>query len=94
MNQINKNHIVRIQRTDSTNNYANQQIRLGGLPEGTVFLTYDQSAGRGQMKNSWESEPGKNLTFSMILYPDFLEIRRQFLLSKVVVLGIYTALNK
>lgn len=86
--------MVYIQSTDSTNNYANQQIRLGGLPEGTVFLTYDQSAGRGQLKNTWESEPGKNLTFSMVLFPDFLEIRRQFMLSKVVVLGIYTALNK
>ena len=94
MDQINKNHIFYIQSTDSTNNYANQQIRLGGLPEGTVFLTYDQSAGRGQLKNTWESEPGKNLTFSMVLFPDFLEIRRQFMLSKVVVLGIYTALNK
>jgi BirA family transcriptional regulator, biotin operon repressor / biotin---[acetyl-CoA-carboxylase] ligase len=94
MNRINKNNIVRIQSTDSTNNYANQQIRLGGLPEGTVFLTYEQLAGRGQMKNSWESEPGKNLTFSMVLYPDFLDIRHQFLLSKVVVLGIYKALNK
>ena len=86
--------MVYIQSTDSTNNYANQQIRLGGLPEGTVFLTYDQSAGRGQLKNTWESEPGKNLTFSMVFYPDFLEIRRQFMLSKVVVLGIYAALNK
>jgi len=94
MNKINKNHIVRIQRTDSTNNYANQQIRLRGLPEGTVFLTYDQSAGRGQMKNTWESEADKNLTFSLVLYPDFLEIRNQFMLSKVVTLGIYTALNK
>ena len=94
MNQIIGNTIVRIPSTDSTNNYANRQIRLGDLPEGTVFLTYEQLAGRGQMKNVWESESGKNLTFSMVFYPDFLEIRRQFMLSKVVVLGIYKALNK
>ncbi len=88
------NHIVRIQNTDSTNNYAKQQIRLKDLPEGTVFLAYEQSAGRGQLRNSWESEPGENLTFSMILYPDFLEIRHQFMISKVVTLGIYKALHE
>jgi len=91
---IAENLIFHIQRTDSTNNYANQQIRLGSLPEGTVFLTYEQTSGRGQMQNIWESEPGKNLTFSIVLYPEFLEIRRQFMLSKVVALGIYSALSK
>jgi BirA family biotin operon repressor/biotin-[acetyl-CoA-carboxylase] ligase len=69
-------------------------MRLESIEEGTVFLAYEQFAGRGQMKNSWESEPGKNLTFSIVLYPEFLEIRRQFQLSKVVSLGIYSALNK
>lgn len=94
MEKIDGNRIVRIQMTESTNNYANQQIRGYSIPEGTVFLTYDQTSGRGQMKNTWESETGKNLTFSMVLYPEFLEIRRQFMLSKVVTLGIYIALNK
>ena len=73
---------------------SNRQIREIGLSEGTVFLTYEQTAGRGQHKNVWESEPGKNLLFSIVLHPDFLEIRHQFMLSKVVALGIYKALNK
>lgn len=94
MNKNIPNPIVRILTTDSTNNYANQQIKENNLAEGTVFLTYDQTSGRGQMKNFWESEPGKNLTFSLVLYPDFLEIRRQFMLSKVVTLGIYKALHQ
>jgi len=86
--------IIRIRSTDSTNNYANQQIKDNVFPEGTVFLTYEQTAGRGQLKNIWESEPGKNLTFSIVYYPDFLEINRQFMLSKVISLGINTAINK
>jgi BirA family biotin operon repressor/biotin-[acetyl-CoA-carboxylase] ligase len=94
MHHIIGNQIVRIQSTDSTNNYANQQIRENAWAEGTVFLTYDQTSGRGQMKNFWESEKDNNLTFSIVLYPDFLEIRHQFKLSKVVTLGIYKALNK
>jgi len=94
MDQIIGNSIVRIQMTDSTNNYANQQIRENDLPEGTVFLTYEQTAGRGQLKNTWESETGKTLTFSIVFYPEFLEIRRQFMLSKVVTLGVYKAISK
>jgi BirA family biotin operon repressor/biotin-[acetyl-CoA-carboxylase] ligase len=88
------NTIVRLQVVDSTNNYANNQIRSYDVADGTVFLAYEQTTGRGQTGNFWESEPGKNLTFSIVLYPHFLEIRRQFMLSKVVTLGVYTALNK
>jgi len=94
MDQIIGNLIVRLEVTDSTNNYANRQIREHGLSEGTVFLAYEQTTGRGQQNNSWESVPGENLLFSIVLFPDFLEIRRQFMISKVVALGIYKALNK
>lgn len=86
--------IIRLATVNSTNNYANGQLVENELPDGTVFLAYEQSAGRGQMNNFWESEPGKNLTFSIVVYPDFLDIRRQFMLSKVVTLGIYHALDK
>ncbi|MBA4409206.1 MAG: biotin--[acetyl-CoA-carboxylase] ligase [Bacteroidota bacterium] len=88
------NTIVRLQVTDSTNNYANSRIRANEVTEGTVFLAYEQTGGRGQSGNFWESEPGQNLTFSLVLYPEFLEIRRQFMLSKVITLGIYAAMNK
>ena len=88
------NNVVRLISADSTNNYANRQIREDEVAEGTVFLAYEQTAGRGQLKNFWESEPGLNLTFSFVLYPSFLEIRKQFMLSKVVTLGIHRALNK
>lgn len=94
MNSYSQYQIIRLQTTESTNNYANAQIREKGVYEGTVFLAYEQTAGRGQLKNFWESEPGKNLTFSLVLFPDFLEMKRQFMLSKVVSLGIYRALNK
>lgn len=87
-------YIVRLPFADSTNNYANGQLNENELPDGTVFLAYVQTDGRGQQNNLWESEPGMNLTFSIVVFPDFLDIRRQFMLSKVVTLGIYTALLK
>lgn len=94
MEHIIGKEIIHLSSTDSTNNYANSQIREKEVPEGTVFLAYEQTSGRGQLKNFWESQPGENLTFSIVVYPDFLEIRHQFMLSKVVVLGIYKALSK
>lgn len=93
MFQLVGKHIVRLHQVDSTNNYANTQLRDNEPHEGTVFLAYEQLNGRGQQKNFWESEPGQNLTFSIVLYPAFLEIRKQYMLSKVVTLGVYAALK-
>lgn len=66
---------------------------LADAPEGTVVATHTQSAGRGQRGNSWEAEPGCNLTFSMLLRPVWLPIPRQFELSMVVSLAIADALS-
>jgi BirA family biotin operon repressor/biotin-[acetyl-CoA-carboxylase] ligase len=52
--------------------------------EGTVVITDYQIAGRGQRSNIWESEPGKNLTFSIVLTPQFLLPRNQFYLTASV----------
>lgn len=86
--------IVFIESTESTNNYATRQVRENEVKEGTVFLTYKQTAGRGQVGNSWESAPGKNLSFSILLRPFFLDIHRQYLLSKVVCLSLEKVLNQ
>lgn len=50
---------------DSTNSEALR--RLGALPSGTVLAAREQTAGRGQRGNTWFSEPGKNLTFSVVM---------------------------
>lgn len=36
-------------------------------PSGTVLAACEQTAGRGQRGNTWFTEPGKNLTFSIVL---------------------------
>lgn len=60
---------------------------------GAVIATREQTAGRGQRGNSWEAEPGKNLTFSMLLRPRGLHAARQFELSMVVSLAIADAID-
>jgi BirA family transcriptional regulator, biotin operon repressor / biotin---[acetyl-CoA-carboxylase] ligase len=57
-------------------------------PEGMVVRAVSQSAGRGQFGSRWESAPGDNLTFSAVLYPLWLPVSNQFLLSQAVALAV------
>lgn len=57
--------IIWLDTIDSTNSEALR--RLPELEGGTVLAARDQTAGRGQRGNTWFTEPGKNLTFSLIL---------------------------
>lgn len=81
-------HLIRLDLVDSTNNYAATELLTKSLTEGTVVIADCQSAGRGQEGASWESAPGQNLTFSVVLYPVRLPVVRQFCLSKAISLGV------
>ena len=67
--------------------------RAAALPHGSVIAARRQTAGRGQRGNSWESQPGANLTFSMLLRPGVIEARTQFELSMIVALAVCDALT-
>jgi len=62
--------------------------------EGTVVLAQYQVRGRGQAGSYWESEAGKNLLFSLILEPKFLDASKQFYLSMAVSLAMVQMLKK
>ncbi len=94
MNEVIGSKIERIDELGSSNNYAATQLLTKRLPEGIVFVANSQVDGRGQVSNKWESEPNKNLTFSILLYPDFLEIMRQFEISKAISLGVVDYLKE
>jgi len=80
--------IIILESIDSTNNYAIEILKRKRLNEGTIIITHEQTKGKGQKGNYWESEPGKNLTFSLILYPDFLLAEKQFFITKLVSLAL------
>ncbi len=83
-----KNFII-LNDVESTNNYANQLIMSKEAEEGTVVLAYFQEKGRGQRGNFWESEKGKNVLMSTVLFPNFLGAEKQFMISKVASLALY-----
>lgn len=80
--------IIRLPETKSTNSYAIEILSKDSPEEGCVIITDHQTKGKGTDTNTWESEKGKNLTFSIILYPT-LAADQQFILNKAISLGIY-----
>ena len=83
-------HYIKVSQTASTNTYLSRLAAT--LPGGTVIYTPCQTAGRGQKGNSWESEDGKNLTFSMLLKRPPVKARDQFCLSEVAALAVVETL--
>lgn len=86
--------IIRLKETDSTNNHLRELLSREKLPEFTVITTEFQSSGKGQRGNSWESEEGKNLLFSVLLKPHFVPARSQFLISQVSSLAVKESLDQ
>lgn len=97
--QLIKNRLMQIEhihlvRTGSTNSYLRSMLDEGYHSDGlTVVCTDEQYAGRGQKGNSWESEPGKNLSFSFLLHPSFIPAAKQFILSQAMALSVTNVLN-
>ncbi len=87
-------NIIHLSEVTSTNKYAKDLLHGGRPDEGTVVLAAYQTAGKGLDKNSWESEPAKNILMSMILYPDFLYVAMQFSMSMSIALGIIDFLEE
>ena len=83
-----------IKETQSTNTLLWEMLRKEQLPEGFVVYADFQSAGKGQTGNSWEAESGKNLLFSMVLYPQRIPSDELFLISQIVSLAIKKVLEK
>ena len=78
----------------STNSWMLDALSQGEtLVDETVVYTFRQTQGRGQVGNSWESEPGCNVTFSLLLRPVFLPVPRQFLISELCCLGVVDGLK-
>lgn len=79
------------ERVVSTNDVA-RALAEGGAPHGTVVLAEQQTGGKGRLGRRWWSEPGKDLTFSLLLRPS-IEPRHSGLLVLAVAAGVAEALS-
>ena len=75
----------------STNTYLRELN--GGDPayDYEVAVADFQTAGRGQKGNTWESEQGKNLLFSILAHPKGIKVQEQFYISEAIALAVSDA---
>ena len=64
---------LHIDQTPSTNTWLMTHCREEDYPNLFTVYTFRQTAGRGQAGNAWESEPGKNLSFSTLVHIHTIE---------------------
>ncbi|MEQ8302389.1 MAG: biotin--[acetyl-CoA-carboxylase] ligase [Cyclobacteriaceae bacterium] len=81
-------NLVFMPECHSTSTIASELTQMADCVEGTVVITDNQTAGRGQKGSLWQTAPGQNLTFSIVVKPTFLLPKDQFLLSMAISLGI------
>ena len=82
--------IIHIGETDSTNRWLRDRRSDENLAVWADF----QTAGRGCGTNSWESERGKNLLFSLMIHPEEVRAAEQFRISMAISLAICQTLEQ
>ena len=86
--------ITHFKTLDSTNQYLQNLLNEGADIADNIVVTDFQTSGKGQGKNVWESEDGKNLLFSIALDMSFLKAENQFILTQIVSVTIINVLKK
>ena len=87
--------IVHIDETDSTNRWLQKYLATDERDDANMVVWAEyQTAGRGCGTNQWESERGKNLTFSILIHPKDLPATQQFHISMAISLAICEALEQ
>ena len=87
-NEMMNFEIKHIEETDSTNRWM-WENGVGNL----VVVADYQTAGKGCGTNSWESERGKNLLFSVMINPEELQAKNQFIITQVVSVALCKTLE-
>lgn len=83
--------LLQLDSVDSTNNFLRAYIPAEPCKITLVAAEY-QTAGRGAT-GAWESEPGKNLVFSILTHPTMVPAPRMYVLSEAIALSVRDALN-
>ena len=85
--------IIKLDAIDSTNSFLKELAQNSVIEDYTVAVTKTQTSGRGQMTNSWHSEPFKNLTFSLFTRFKNLQIEHQPYLNFAVSIALFEVLE-
>ena len=84
----------RLQTVHSTNSFLRELNGDDASFDMELATTEFQTAGRGQKGNSWESEQSKNLLFSILLHPVYVQPSKQFCISEAIALAVVKSLKE
>lgn len=73
---------------DSTNEYLKNILKYSKIDSGEAVVTFNQRKGNGQYGNKWASAPDKNVSYSLYVEPENIEIKDQFIISELVSISI------
>ena len=85
--------ILKLDAIDSTNSYLKDLINDHAVKNWTVVVAENQTNGRGQLDNSWFSDSGKNLTFSVLVKLDNLKVKHQYYLNYSISMALFNVLK-
>jgi BirA family biotin operon repressor/biotin-[acetyl-CoA-carboxylase] ligase len=86
-------NIIKLSAINSTNDYLKQLTAAGVVQNFTLVSAESQTHGRGQMGAAWKAEPGKNLTFSLLVKDVLPDVSSIFNLNVLVAVSIVQALQ-
>ena len=85
--------LIRLDNTDSTNNYAMQLVNDDKAHHGLTITAQSQHSGKGQRGRKWADVPGKSLLMSIIITPQ-MPISAQFAFSASIAVAVVNVLQK
>ena len=88
----NKTDIIWLERVDSTNDEARRHI--SEIDNLSVLSALEQTKGRGQRGNRWSSQPGENLTFSLVVKDFRIKANEQSAISQATALSLVDLLSR
>jgi len=94
INNIEKPRLIHLNETESTSKALKTISENEELPSGSIVYADFQTAGRGLRGNSWESEAGKNLIFSILFRPSNVPANMPFVISEMISLSVKYTLDK
>lgn len=87
-------NIIKLSAINSTNDYLKKLSSGQYLENFTLVVAEHQTSGKGQMGAKWTVEPGKNLTFSVLIKDLLLDIKEIFNLNAAIAVSIIQALEE
>ena len=87
-------NLIKLDATTSSNGWLRDRFLSGDCIDGDVVWVRNQTQGRGQRNKLWQTEPMKNLTFSLFKLFSQLKVKNSFLINCAVTLSVVEALNQ